>query len=231
MNLKVSGWVLGFICTFALITIVLITSIEFVIYYNGNYFEEQYQKYDVTTAVKMEMNDLLYVTDEMMDYLKSKREDLTIVTKIAGEEREFFNEKEKAHMADVQSLFLEAISVRRIATVLTIISIIVLIVMKYQYKEILFRSFQIGSTAFFILVAAIGYIVSTNFTKYFTVFHEIFFTNDLWMLDPNVDLLVNIVPEPFFVDTALRICILFIAIILILLITSTIILKRNRIKR
>ena len=51
------------------------------------------------------------------------------------------------------------------------------------------------------LVLAIGallaYGVSRDFTAAFLRFHEIFFTNDLWLLDPSVDLLVNIVPEAF----------------------------------
>lgn len=228
MNLKVTGWILGLICTFSLIVMVLITSIEFVIYDSEGYFEKQYKKYNVADVVKMEMDDLLTVTDEMMGYLKGKQDDLTIMTKIAGEEREFFNEKEKAHMVDVKKLFLGAIHIRRIAAVAVLFSIMALILMKYDYKRILFRSFQIGSGIFFILAAVISLIVSTDFTKYFTVFHEIFFTNDLWMLDPNVDLLVNIVPEPFFIDTAIYICSLFTTIIIILLVTSTILLKRNR---
>ena len=37
------------------------------------------------------------------------------------------------------------------------------------------------------------------------MFHHIFFNNDLWMLNPDTDLLINIVPEPFFMDTAARI--------------------------
>ena len=48
-------------------------------------------------------------------------------------------------------------------------------------------------------------MISTDFTKYFVIFHHIFFNNDLWMLNPDTDLLINIVPEPFFMDTAARI--------------------------
>ena len=51
------------------------------------------------------------------------------------------------------------------------------------------------------------------------MFHEMFFSNDLWLLDPNTDMLINIVPEPFFIDTSLYICITFIigSVLLILL--------------
>lgn len=52
-------------------------------------------------------------------------------------------------------------------------------------------------------------MISTDFTKYFVIFHHIFFNNDLWLLDPATDLLINIVPEPFFVDTASYIALVF----------------------
>ena len=55
-----------------------------------------------------------------------------------------------------------------------------------------------------------------DFTQGFTAFHHIFFDNDLWILDPRTDLLINIVPEPFFVDTAARIGLLFGGSVLIL---------------
>ena len=67
----------------------------------------------------------------------------------------------------------------------------------------------VGTGLFFLAACLLAAIVSTDFTKYFTVFHEIFFDNDLWLLNPNEDLLINIVPEPFFVDTAARIATVF----------------------
>ena len=65
-------------------------------------------------------------------------------------------------------------------------------------------------------IAALAAIISTNFTKYFIMFHHMFFTNDLWILDPTTDMLINIVPEGFFMDTAGRIAFLFGALSLIL---------------
>ena len=41
------------------------------------------------------------------------------------------------------------------------------------------------------------------------MFHHIFFHNDLWILDPATDMLINIVPEGFFSDTVLHIGITF----------------------
>lgn len=59
------------------------------------------------------------------------------------------------------------------------------------------------------MLCVLGLVISTDFTKYFVIFHHIFFNNDLWLLDPATDLLINIVPEPFFVDTASYIALVF----------------------
>lgn len=75
--------------------------------------------------------------------------------------------------------------------------------------KILPKMLCIGTGIFFAAALLIAGIISTDFSKYFVVFHKIFFSNDLWILDPSTDMLINIVPEPFFMDTALRIGITF----------------------
>ncbi len=76
---------------------------EAVVYWTPGYFEKEYEKYQVLDHLPaMTMEDLLEVTDEMMDYLRGDREDLHITTTLDGQEREFFNEREIAHMEDVQ---------------------------------------------------------------------------------------------------------------------------------
>ena len=48
-----------------------------------------------------------------------------------------------------------------------------------------------------------------HFDTAFIQFHEIFFDNDLWLLDPDVSLMINMLPEEFFFDTAMRIGLIF----------------------
>jgi uncharacterized membrane protein len=56
----------------------------------------------------------------------------------------------------------------------------------------------------------------------------IFFDNDLWILNPATDLLVNIVPQPFFIDIAIFIGALFVsASLLLILVTSLYIRKAS----
>lgn len=199
--------VMGLITAFCVTFVILITSVEAVVYYNPDYFLKEYVKYRVLEQVHMEMDDLLTVTEEMMDYLKGDREDLVVQTIVDGEKREFFNEKEKHHMADVQGLFLGAIALRRSACVLGGLFGAILLLKKQG--QTLLRMLQWGMGLFIGGMAALGLLISTNFTKYFTCFHLIFFDNNDWLLDPETDLLINIVPEGFFRDTVCAIAFLF----------------------
>ena len=65
----------------------------------------------------------------------------------------------------------------------------------------------------------------TDFNKYFTQFHLIFFDNNDWILDERVDRLINIVPEGFFGDTAFWIGGVFLGVCLLLFVGAEIILR------
>ena len=212
--MKVLYHVMGLIAAFCVTFVVLITSVEAVVYFDDDYFEKEYRKYRVTKQVQMRMEDLLTVTDEMMAYLKGDREDLVVETIVNGEPREFFNEKEKRHMVDVQNLFIGAIRLRLGAAAVAAVFIDILCLKKQGM--VMLRMMQWGIGLFIGSMAGLALLISTNFTKYFTYFHLIFFDNDDWILDPKTDLLINIVPEGFFRDTAYAIAGLFLVICFVL---------------
>ena len=182
------SWLLGLICAFSLMIVFLITSVEAVAYWTPHYYENEYTRYQVADDVHMEMDDLLYVTDEMMAYLRGSRDDLNIDTVVDGTPREFFNAREKAHMADVRNLFLGGLALRRLCLFLAAASVALLALLKVPLKHLLPRMLCAGTVLFLGVTALLAGIISTDFTKYFIIFHKIFFTNDLWQLDPRTDL-------------------------------------------
>lgn len=206
---KMISYTLGIVFSLCLIITLLITSVEAVTYWTPGYYEHEYSKYQVTKDVHMEMDDLLNVTREMMSYLRGDRADLHVPTIVDGQPREFFNEREIAHMEDVRGLFVGAILLRRICIVTALLCLALLWLLKAQISLVIPQSVLAGTGLFFALICLLGLVISTDFTKYFVIFHHIFFNNDLWLLDPATDLLINIVPEPFFVDTASYIALVF----------------------
>jgi integral membrane protein TIGR01906 len=218
--MKKIQWTLGIIASLSLVIVILITSFELAIYGDFSFYEEKYTKYNVQADVNMEMEDIMDVTREMMDYLRGNREDLIVETTVAGEAREFFNDKEKAHMYDVQQIFIKSLQLRIIAIVIMVCCIFGLIMTKANLKKLLPLTYQIGIALFLVITGSLVFLFSRDFTKYFIIFHEIFFTNDLWLLDPATDLMINILPEGFFMEMATKMVITFIIFMLVSLLTS-----------
>ena len=226
--MKYLHYTLGILFAFCLIIILLITSVEAVAYWTPGYYEKEYAKYHVTDDVHMEMEELLNVTHEMMAYLRGRRDDLHVPAVVDGRPREFFNQREIAHMEDVRELFLGGLLIRRICLAAAAVCFALLIFLKASLSKVIPRSICGGTALFFTLICGLAALISTDFTKYFVIFHEIFFDNDLWLLDPSTDLLINIVPEPFFMDTAARIAMVFAGSVLIIFFLCLFLLHRSQ---
>ena len=204
---------LGILSAICLVLVFLITSIEAVVYWTPGYFEAEYTKYQVLNHLPpMTMTDLLTVTDEMMAYLRGNREDLHVFTTIGGQYMEFFNAREIAHMEDVQGLFIGGLWIRRIGLAVAAAYAAILAIWskhdserKQLLKTVVPGSLCVGTGLFFAAALFIAVTVASDFSKYFIVFHHIFFDNDLWLLDPRTSLMINMLPETFFYDTVIRI--------------------------
>ncbi len=207
--MKSVKWIIGVVISISIFLVMLITAVDWTVCHNEAYFQTEFEKYNVEENTKADMTSLMYVADEMMKYLLGERDDLILPVTIRGEVTEFFSEQAKEHMVDVRNLFLMAITIRRVCLIMILVGLLFLILTKQQFGKIVSKCFNLTSA----VVAGIGIVlsvlVSLNFTHAFTIFHQIFFRNDLWLLDSE-DTLVNLVPEGFFIDTVIRIGLIFI---------------------
>ena len=222
--MKLFSHATGLLAAFCLMCAILVTAVEAVVYWNDGYFEKEYRKYNVLRHVPMEMNSLLYVTEEMMDYLRGDRKDLNIQVPINGRIQEFFNEKEKRHMNDVKELFLAAERLRTQG--LWTAALAGLLLLWRRQIGILLRTLQWGVGLFLAAVGTIAFLAAASFTKYFTWFHLLLFDNNDWLLNPVTDRLINIVPEGFFRDTAFFIAGIFLAAAFLLWLAARLLDKR-----
>lgn len=220
------------ISAFAMITMLMFSSISFVIFGNMSYYKQEFIKYNVTKNINMSIDSIMYVMDELMYYLHDDRENLeNIVTEVNGQQRDFFSEREKQHMADCKILFDDAFRFRAICTYVFIGLTIIMILMKlFDIKQFLKIC---GIISIFIIIAAIITAIAAviNFNACFTVFHKLFFDNDLWLLDPKTDLIINILVEDFFADMALKIGIYSMAIPAVLAVSGTVLYIKDKKRR
>ena len=101
-----------------------------------------------------------------------------------------------------------------------------------RHKEKLISNILLATGGAFVLAGLILFgLISRDFDAAFTKFHHIFFSNDLWLLDPAEDNLINLLPEGFFSDTVIRVTLNFIIMVAVLVVISLVIVLRARRKR
>jgi len=135
------------------------------------------------------------VTGAVIEYLGGKSESLYYE---AGGSN-IFTQRETAHMADVRGLFQFFGSMRN--WMLAAFALIAIAVRReLRAVSRCFAVWLIFIVAGFTAFAAAA---AMNYEYFFTLFHEVFFTNDYWLLDPADSIIINTMPISFFSDAAL----------------------------
>lgn len=173
--------------------------------FSMNFYQSEYSKYNIPERIGVSEDQLMGVTKRLTDYMRGYADDLVITAEVNGVIREFFDDRDKAHMADVKRLFDFA----RVAFVTSLCVAIFTWLMLREDRMLLFRVSQLTLLCIFGIFAALAGVIALNFDSAFITFHLIFFDNDLWVLDPAKSLLINIVPQEFFVDIAIRVGLIF----------------------
>ncbi len=182
---------------------------------NGRFYEREYKKYGVTKSLRMDLDDVMDVTEYMMDYLIGKEETLSFETVVDGTYQDFFNGQDRLHMADVRNLFLGGLRLMRILLVVFLAIVLVLRLKKKAEVPVFCKAYGIAMGISILAAVFLGVAFSVDFTKCFTIFHHLFFTNDLWLFDPAEDYMIRMLPEGFFFDMVVRIAVVFAAFLLL----------------
>ncbi|MDR2940378.1 MAG: TIGR01906 family membrane protein [Clostridiales bacterium] len=201
-------WLVASLSTLCLFVLICCLSIQ-IPTFNLDFYKKEYVKLNTAENMKMDEGGLLQVTNELLSYMKGTRKDLIVQATVAGQGREFFNQREVSHMADVKNLFAYGFLVRNLSAIIFVLTVAFFGLRAEGNLTIFARAYILGFLGAIACLLILGFIISTDFNKYFTIFHEIFFTNELWVLDPNVDLLINLVPLQFFMDIAKYIAVTF----------------------
>lgn len=218
--MKKMHWFAGIILGFSIIAALLITSFEIAMYSDFDVYRQEYEKYDVLSDLDMTMDDVMYVTHEMMDYLRGEGDTLSVMTTVEGKEQDFFNEQDRFHMGEVRDLFIGGLNIRLGACAAAVLCVLFLLFTRADIKKIIPRSYRIALGVTGAAVLLIGIAAVVDFNAVFVQFHHIFFDNDLWIFDPAEDYMIRMLPEGLFYDMVMRIGAIFVAGLAVLLVLS-----------
>jgi integral membrane protein (TIGR01906 family) len=186
--------------------------------YNKGYYLNQFEQNNTVEETGKTMDELSVIADDLINYIKGKGFDDLLDP--------HFNDKEIAHMRDVQRLFDSGRALKYISGGIALILLIYFGVNEGKRK--LGKKLVFGLFANHILIILLAIIIASDFNKYWTIFHHIFFTNDLWLLDPQTDLMIQMLPEQFFSGMVIRIMLSFFIYLSIIQIAGLYYMKKGR---
>ena len=192
---------------------IFVLSFYIVLYFDKNFLINLFDKFDVYKNLPFEISkqDINKIAYELMDYLRGHRVFLDTKIQINGSLKELYSLTAKIHMSDVKNIFITNI---HLASYCFLISNMILIIYSYKNKlNIILKSYIKTVIIFFIMLFSILIYALFDFSSFFELFHKMIFTNDFYLLNPNVDYIILMLPEKLFAFVGLKVFLLFILLI------------------
>lgn len=167
---------------------------------DAGWYDSWYSRSDLADRLDVREKTPEQAMKLMLDYITGASDTMDGSLPGIGE---VYNAREKAHMKDVRRLYQSAMAVRNAAWLVTLAGVL-LAAWKQDWKALALGYLQAG-LCWLILIAFLGLWAATGFTDFWTHFHELFFDNDLWLLNPATDFMIRICPEQLFFDLVIRI--------------------------
>ena len=120
-----------------------------------------------------------------------------LVFSVESMEYAAFNQKEQTHMADVQQLFQLCSHVSLGSAILTLVGWLTT-----HKRPSFWRIVRRTVCCVLAYVTILVLLAMLDFNSLFILFHKVAFTNDLWLLNPQTDLLIRLMPIEFFISYA-----------------------------
>ncbi|MGI6738952.1 MAG: TIGR01906 family membrane protein [Christensenellales bacterium] len=150
------------------------------------------------SEVQLEDSQYNSIAKGITKYLKGESEEVNF----EGEESLSLSEKETLHLEDVRKLVDAGLGLIWYMVGIGIFFLLLFFINKIKLYKINSKTvefaFVVGFGIFLILIAATALFVYLDFDTAFTKFHELLFDNDLWLLSPEKDLLIQLMPTSFF---------------------------------
>ena len=199
-----------------------ISAILGIIFYNCfnlDFYKNFYLRENLAPSINTTDDELINNTTNLLEYLTNKAELNTT----------WFSEKDILHMKDVRTLYNVSFNLMIFFIIIFILStILIALVYKNYTMFYITKTFNKTLLAFIILIIVLAGIISYNFNSFWIKFHQVLFSNDLWLLSPDESNLIKMVPEEFFISLITTIILHILLLFIALLVLNNILKKRFR---
>lgn len=187
--------------------------------FNLDFYKNFYTQENLALNIGTTYDKLIDNTSNLLDYLNYNAELNT----------SWYTPKDILHMVDVRTLYNISHKIMIIFLIIFIISTILLVILcKRNTIYYISKTFNKVLLSFFVVIGGLACIISYNFNSFWIKFHQLLFSNDLWLLSPDESNLIQMVPEEFFISLITKIIIhIFILFISLFIINFVIKKKAN----
>lgn len=190
---------LNILISFSLAIFIISGSVILGLKYKSLYYYDV-KKLNISAMSGFSEEEIKLNYDYLIDYnLNNKVEEFDLPTIE-------YSKEGKIHFEEVRNIFQVIKKVSYLTGMISILGI----VLSIKNKNIKFLNITSIMTILLPIITAIPLVL--NFNYFFIKFHEAVFSNDYWIFDPNIDPVINMLPQGVF----LHIGILILAIILMI---------------
>ena len=120
-------------------------------------------------------------------------------------------------MRDVRNLFLGGIKVGGVCLIVAAAILTMFKKREKDWKRLFCRAYSIALGVWLVIGVLLGIAFSIVFYDVvLRIFHKLFFTNNLWIFNPETDYMIRMLPEGFFSDMVIRISEVFGAVLVVI---------------
>jgi integral membrane protein (TIGR01906 family) len=162
-----------------------------------------FRDYDVAATTGLDDPQLQRIADAFVTYFQAPPGQIQMQVTAFGQSRLLFNDREVAHMEDVQALIQFFLRLQLVAAAAVVLRLVVALFVDRGVVN-LGRDMLLSTALMVAVILLVGVASAIDFDALWTRFHQIAFRNDLWLLDPTRDYLIMLFPEPFWFAATIR---------------------------
>ncbi len=179
------------------------------------FYYSQVQSLNLAESTGMTVDEIKTAYDEMLDFCIGASDEFSVGVLD-------WSESGKSHFEDVRVLFILDFVLLICGAAAVVVMLILKRALHIKCAPILRRGPCFWSGAGLgVAFLVIGGYAATDFDRFFTAFHHVFFPGrENWLFDPNTDPIITLLPEVFFRNCAILIFVILIAGCVILIISD-----------
>lgn len=176
------------------------TNIRFLASDTG-YLEGGLRRHDAAQNTGIALNELDYAVGAIVRYFEDDEETLRILVFTGGEETALFSDDETLHMEDVKGLMRTIFRANEVALGFALAYVAATVLWAGERSGRTLAKETLAAVGVGALVGvAVGIVALVGFDSAWEQLHEVIFPNDLWLLDPRTDRLIQMFPETFWAE-------------------------------